>query len=395
MTADRPAILGGTPVRPSGPPGWPPRADAADALRALAATGDWGRYHGPNVPALTDALSAMHGGAFVHPCSSGTAAVELALRAAGVTPGDEVILAAYDFKSNPSNVLALGAVPVPVDVRADDFQLDADHLAEAATDRTRAILVSHLHGGVVDTPAVRAFADAQGFAVVEDACQCPGAWLHGRTAGLWGDAAAVSFGGGKPLSAGRGGAVLTRDARLAQRVRLHTERGNDLSPLSEMQAAVLLPQIARLAERNRVRGANADRLRGRLASVAGLEPLAPASTAQTQPGFYKYGLRYDPAAFGGLGRDRFAEAVRAEGVALSPGWRSLPRQFSSRRYRAAGPLPHADAADRSILVLHHPVLLGGDAALDEVLAAVAKVRAWAGEISSLAATGGSAPSGRG
>ena len=383
MSDGRPAMLGGTPVRPSGPPAWPPRDDADAALRGLAAGGDWGRYHGPNVPALRDALSLLHGGAFVHPCASGTAAVEFALRAVGVVPGDEVVLAGYDFKSNAGNVLALGASPVLIDVRADDFQLDAGRLADAVTDRTRAVVVSHLHGGVVDVPAVRATCDQRGVALVEDACQCPGAWLHGRVSGLWGDAGTLSFGGSKPLSAGRGGAVVTPDPRLAQRIRLHVARGNDLSPLSEMQAAVLLPQVARLAERNRLRGANADRLRERLATVAGLEPLAPASSPDTQPGFYKYGLRYDAAAFDGLDRDRFADAVRAEGVALSPGWRSLPRLFSARRYRAAGPLTNAVSADGTCLVLHHPVLLEGDAAMDEVVEAVDRVRAFAGEIAAL------------
>ena len=98
----------------------------------------------------------------------GTAAIELALRGLGVGPGDEVILAAYDFEANFKNVLALGATPVLIDVRPDDAQIDLDRLEAAASDKVRAVLVSHLHGGVVDINHARPHAIATIPGITED-----------------------------------------------------------------------------------------------------------------------------------------------------------------------------------------------------------------------------------
>ena len=364
-------------MRPDGPPPWPAADPQLGRIFAdLAETGAWGRYGGDHTTRLTDALARRHRVRGVHLCAGGTAAVELALIGVGVTAGDEVVLAGYDFRACAANVLALGAVPVAVDVRADDWQLAPAAVAAALTAKTRAVLASHLHGGLVDVPAVRELCDAAGVALVEDACQAPGATVAGRPAGNWGDAGTLSFGGSKPLTAGRGGAVLTDDERVLARVRRHVGRGNDLSPLSQMQAAVLVPQIARLT------GDTAKRLRSAesLRDLPGLAPLAPAAAAGTVPAFYKMGFRYDPAAFGGLPRDLFCAAVRAEGVALDPGFPALAERFSPRRVRFAGPLPNAAAAGARCVVLHHPALLAGGKALAAVPAAIEKVRRHAARI---------------
>lgn len=375
-----PAILGGTPVRPDGPPDWPPRDPAiAAALQELAHTGDWGRYHGPHCRRLEDLLAAYHGLENVELCASGTAAVELALRGLHVAPGSEVILAGYDFKGNFVDVLTIGAVPVLVDIRPDDWQIDVSRVEAAITESTQAILISHLHGGIVDMPRLRELADHHGLPVIEDICQMPGATVHGRRAGRWGDVAVLSFGGSKLLSAGRGGAVLTGRADIAQRIRLYTQRGNAAYPLSEMQAAVLLPQLEQLDRRNALRADNASGLITLLGEVPGLVPLVSPGEGNA-PGYYKLGLQYDADAFAGLPRDRFAEAVRAEGVALYPGFRALHAIHSRRRFRAADPLAEATRADAAVLTLHHPVLLGDDGEIRQVVTAIERVRQHAAAI---------------
>jgi hypothetical protein len=98
------------------------------------------------------------------------------------------------------------------------------------------------------------------------------------------------------------------------------------------------------------------------------------------PGYYKLGIQYDPAEFGGLSRDRFSAAFRAEGIALDAGFRALHKIHAARRYRAVGSLEEAGQADAGILTLHHPILLEGDAAAELVVAAVNRVRRFAGEI---------------
>ena len=376
----RPALLGGHPVRPTGPLPWPPSDPAiTEVLHRLAATGEWGRYHGPWCERLSAALAESLQARHVLVTCSGTAAVELALRGLGVQPGDEVLLAAYDFKANFTNVSLLGARPVLVDVRADDWQLDVAQLEAAVSERTRCVIASHLHGGLVDLPQLCAWCQARGVSLLEDACQASGAYVAGCAAGSGGDVGVLSFGGSKLLSAGRGGAVVTDRDDIAQRIRLYQQRGNEAYPLSEMQAAVLVPQVAALPERHRRRAVAVAALCLEL-QRRGLVLFRSETAAGCDPAYYKLGLKYDPAAFGGLTRDRFAAALRAEGIAIDPGLRGLHRIHARSRFRAAGPFPHADAADAGILTLHHPVLLEGGDALTEMLVAIDRVACHAAEL---------------
>src|SRR5438105_6927533 len=152
-----PVLLGGTPVRPQGPPVWPiPDNDVLAALQQAYQDGSWGTYHGHHVEGLEQRLADYHQIAHVLTCASGTFAVELALRALQVGPGDEVILAAYDYPGNFLSVHAVGATPVLVDVDPANWNLAPDLLAAAIGPSTRAVIVSHLHGGVVPMPAVLA-----------------------------------------------------------------------------------------------------------------------------------------------------------------------------------------------------------------------------------------------
>ncbi|HTI49568.1 MAG TPA: aminotransferase class V-fold PLP-dependent enzyme [Planctomycetaceae bacterium] len=375
-----PAILGGAPLRPAGPPDWPgENAAVSERVGRILADGSWGKYHGPHVAELTDLLVMAHGVPHVIPCASGTAAVELALRSVPVGPGDEVILAAYDFKGNFGDVLAVGATPVLVDVLPGNWNLDAAQLLAAISPRTRAVIVTHLHGGVVDMPAVVAVARAKGLTVIEDAAQMPGARIHGRMAGTWGDAGILSFGGSKLVSAGRGGAVLTARDDLAQRIRLYTQRGNEAYPLSELQAAAVIPQWQELERANARRAESVAWLSERLEQRPGLKAFRNADS-DSRPGYYKLGLQYEPGAFAGLSRDQFAGAVRAEGIALDSGFRALHKTHSARRFRAVGELACATRADAGVLTLHHPVLRESEHELAQVVAAVERVRQFAGDI---------------
>lgn len=386
FAADRPAILNGAPVRPGGPPQWPNDSESVrSVLLRLAQTGDWGRYHGPSAPELIRRLAEYHQATHILPCSSGTAAVELALRGLGVGPGHEVILAGYDFKSNFQNTVCLGAVPVLVDLDPRTWQIDPERIASAITSQTRAILVAHLHGGIVDVPHVRQVADPLSIPVIEDACQNPGAWVYGRRAGTWGDIGILSFGGSKLLTAGRGGALLTQQAEIAERIKRYTFRGNDAYPLSEMQCAVILPQLEQLDTLNERRRNAVRLLSGRLSGVAGLTMLNAPETIDNKDlsrAYYKVAFRYDTEEFGGLSRDIFVKALRAEGIAFDPGFRGLHLIHASRRFRAADELVETTRADAEMLTLYHPVLLEGESAIDEVINAINKVRGSAREISS-------------
>ena len=373
-----PALLGGPPACASGPPDWPqPDDDIRAALLAAWHTGAWGKYQGGLVEQLENRLAALHSSTGTScrtlTCASGTCAVELALRALQLGPGDEVILSAYDYFGNFLSIHAVGALPVLTDIDPDNWNLAPPGFLAALGPRTRATIVSHLHGGIVPMREVMELAAAHGIRVIEDAAQAPGAMVQGRLAGTWGDVGILSFGGSKLLTAGRGGALLTRHADVYQRARLHLTRGgNVVHPLSELQAAVLLPQLDKLAELNDRRRRSVQHLGQMLAEVPGLR-LFHNHVADAEAGYYKVGFQYHAVA-AGLPRDRFLEAMRAEGVALDPGFQALHVGRSPTRFCAAGTLEESDRAHHGAMVLHHPVLLGTEKHMEQLAQAFRKVR---------------------
>ncbi len=344
--------------------------------------GSWGKYQGGAVERLEERLAREHGVAYAAVCSSGTLAVELALRALKIGPGDEVILAAYDYPGNFLAVHAVGAQPVLVDVEPDDWNLDLTSLTQAFTSATRAVVASHLHGGLIPMRELTALAAVHGVALIEDAAQTPGAMVQGRRTGGWGDVGVLSFGGSKLLTAGRGGAVLTDRSDLYQRLRLTMHRaGNLLYPLSELQAAVLAPQLDRLDERNIRRRRAVALLAEHLRDVPGLR-LFGSRLADVEACYYKVGFQFNAERFG-LARERFTAAVRAEGIALDPGFRALHLGRSPDRFRRVGVLAEAERAHAGAVVLHHPILLADDAAVMQVAEAVRKVQRWNGQLAAL------------
>jgi dTDP-4-amino-4,6-dideoxygalactose transaminase len=417
-------------------PRWPPAdPEVAAALDAAARDGLWGQYHGPHVGGLEEELAAYFGVPHVLTCASGTLAVEAALRAVGVGAGDEVVLASYEYESNFLTIHAVGAKPVLVDVTPGSAALDPARLNEAFTPATKAVLVSHLHGTVADMPAVLAAGESRGIKVVEDAAQCPGAALGGKKAGSWGNAGVISFGGSKLLAAGRGGAVFFRDTAPCQRAKVWLSRGvQQWAAISEMQAAVVRPQLKRLDERTAQRQRAVVQIVQELADVPGITPLgflgepgavgsvgrvferrptgpeetfsgsggsSPAKPGSTHPtgvlgepgasaigvrtpvadapgsprdrsAFYKVGFHFDEARFG-LPREEFCRLIRAEGVAFDPGFKALHLSRAPSRFLAAGSLPEATRLHNDCVILHHPILLGYEEEISRVARAVRSV----------------------
>ena len=209
---------------------------------------------------------------------SGYSALELALRALGVGPGDEVITQANTFIATVSAIIAVGARPVLADCDRHGA-CDPDAFAAAITPRTRALIPVHLFGRVADMPALMDIARNAGLLVVEDACQAHGARLGGRRAGSWGDASAFSFYPGKNLGAlGDAGALVTDGVDVANKVRAlrhygqRTKYVHEVAPafnrrLDSIQAAALRVKLRRLERWNVQRALIADLYRLRLADT--------------------------------------------------------------------------------------------------------------------------------
>ena len=326
------------------------------ALETAYENGNWGVYEGPNCDAFREELVKFHDIQFTQLCCSGTIAVEIALRSVGVSSGDEVILAAYDFSGNFRSIAATGATPVLVDIDPRTWSMPEDQLSAAVSEKTKAILASHLHGGSAAIDAICEFASQRGIAVVEDACQAHGAIINDRRAGTSGDVGVLSFGGSKLMTSGRGGAVLTNNDHFAQRAKVFTGEGNDAFAMSELQAAVLRPQLKKLDERNTIRSA---RVRSLLNLLNDEPDLTPIELRNDPKGASHFKTAWNLAAVPNgapPARERFIAAANAEGIQFGAGFRGFAKR-SSRRCRKPVSLTHSIAAAEKTLLLHHPILL--------------------------------------
>ncbi|HLI56124.1 MAG TPA: DegT/DnrJ/EryC1/StrS family aminotransferase [Actinomycetota bacterium] len=237
---------------------------------------------GPEVCAFESAFAAFSGARHCVGVASGTDAIELALRASGIGPGDEVILPANTFIATAEAVVRAGAVPVLVDCDPNYLLIDVDAVAKRIMPATKAVIPVHLFGQVAPMDALHEIAAETGVTIIEDAAQSHGARQHGRQAGTFGQAAAVSFYPGKNLGAyGDAGAVLTDSDQIAWRVRAlgnhgsmqryqHPELGFN-SRLDSLQAVVLSAKLTRLQAWNEARASAAAAYRGMLADVADVQ----------------------------------------------------------------------------------------------------------------------------
>ena len=252
------------------------RGDVAQAIDRVLASGWF--VLGPEVEAFEAEFAAASGAAHAVGVASGTDAIALALRALDIGPGDEVIVPAMTAAFTGLAVASVGAAPVIVDVDPRTLAMDADACAAAVSPRTRAVVPVHLYGQPADLDGLLALASRHGLAVVEDCCQAHLATNGGVPVGTAGAAGAFSFYPTKNLGAlGDGGAVVTNDAALADRVRRlrnggqagryhHVEPGVN-SRLDELQAAVLRVRLPGLAEATAVRRDLARTYRQRLGGV--------------------------------------------------------------------------------------------------------------------------------
>jgi dTDP-4-amino-4,6-dideoxygalactose transaminase len=254
---------------------------------------------GPDVDAFEQEYARFCGVAHGVGVDSGTSALELALRALGIGPGDEVITAASTFVATTLAIIHTGARPVLVDVDRFTYTIDPSAVAAAITPRTQAIVPVHLYGQCADMEPLLALARRHGLAVVEDACQAHGARQSGRRAGSLGDAAAFSFYPSKNLgAAGDGGMVVTQDADLADRLRLlrnygqrrknHSEIVGHNRRLDTLQAAMLRVKLPHLERWNAVRRSHAASYDEALAAAP---VVRPAVAAANEPVWHLYVIR--------------------------------------------------------------------------------------------------------
>jgi perosamine synthetase len=336
------AICGGDPAVPPGTVRPWPAIDRIDREMVLASLEGGKHTFGPNCTAFQEEFAAWNGNRYAITTNSGTAALHMAVFACGCGAGDEVIVPAYSWSSSATCVLQHNSIPVFVDIDYDTMNIDVARIEAAITEKTKAILVVHLHGLAVEMEPVLQVARKHGIKVIEDACQAHGAEYHGRKVGTLGDCAAFSFNQNKSLCSGEGGMFVTDDDELRQRAQMLWSFGETRTPVesrdyhvyamgwmyrnSDLSAAFGRAQLTKLDAYLAQQIENAAVLHEELQDVPYLAlPRVPDGMKHN---WYNYVIRFELEVLGresdawreeepSVLRDRLLEAIVAEGVPLT------------------------------------------------------------------------------
>lgn len=402
------ALRGGAVVRVKPFPKWPENSESDEqALIKVLRSGQWGRHQGCQTEAFEKRFAEYQDACFGIGVVNGSVAIRLALHAAGIRPGDEVILPAYTFFSTASSVVEVNAIPVFADIAADTYCLDAHAFEEAITSKTRAVIPVHFGGQAAAMDEIMQIAERHSLVVIEDAAHAHGAEYRGRRLGSIGQMSTFSFQASKNLTSGEGGMILTSDYEYERICRaLHTcGRYADSAwyehhllggnyRMNEFQAALLSSQMDRLERQVLIREANGLLLNQELSKIPGIKPMR-RGCGETRHSYHLYLFRYDPHAFDGLTRERFLQALNAEGIPCTPGYdRPLYKQpvflnqafgpFSCGSFQypdyAHTFLPVTEQACREACWLAHPLLLGQQADMFDIVEALEKISRFHSEL---------------
>ena len=337
------AIHGGSKINPAGYTVWPyvTEKDREYINNVLDSGTLWGAY-APQVKALQNEWKDYVGTKYCIASNSGTTALHMAVAAAGIGPGDEVITTAYTFVASALAVLQQNAVPVFADIDPKTYNIDPKDIERKITPRTKAIIPVHLHGLPCDMDAINAIAKKHNLIVIEDACQAHGAKYHGRNAGTLADMAAFSLNSTKNLPGVDGGLFNTDSEEFFLKARQLRDLGEvaeegierDYNAFgvgwqyryTEFSAAFTRSHLTTLDAENKIRVANANYLTEKLAAYKGIiTPYVPEGVDSV---FYLYRLRLDPKALGidmdpNTFRAKVQMAIRAEGLEANR-WQNRP-----------------------------------------------------------------------
>jgi dTDP-4-amino-4,6-dideoxygalactose transaminase len=415
------AILGGTKTRTEAYPKWP-IWDERDlqAVAEVIRSGRWGGYPypGPRTAELARKFAALQGGGYAVPMINGTVTMEVALRAAGIGWGDEVIVPAYTFQATASAPMGAGAIPVIVDVDPNTYCLNVKAASKAITPKTKAIIPVHLGSNMVDMDAVMELAEKHNLVVIEDCAHAHGAKWRGRGTGTIGHFGSFSLQSSKTLTSGEGGILLCRTPELAALAasiidcgRPHALGGGADDPnglsmqggnfrLSELQAALALVGIERFPAQAKQREEMASYMDEALSEITGARVLK-RDERHTTRSFYRYIFAIDPQKFG-VEHDVVCAALEAEGVPCWVGYEAMHNYelFQPQKSKLAVPnafpeyfdfkkmnLPEATrACEHEAVWLDESIFRAGTKGVDDAITAIKKIQKNAQELNNATET---------
>lgn len=301
--------------------------EEVNAVTEVVRSGAWAN---PNCDGLIEKFekefAAFCGSKYAISCVNGSVAIRLALIAAGVKPGDEVIIPPYSFIATASVVVEVNCIPVFADIDPDTYNLNPTEVEKAITPRTKAIIPVHFAGQACNMDALMSIAHKHNLIVIEDACHAHGGEFKGRKLGSIGHAGCFSFQSSKNLNSGEGGIVVTDNEQLASMMASLRNVGRVKGGqwyehhylgcnyrMTQLQTAILLAQLKRLDTQTRTRNENGLYLNALLESVKGITPLTRGH-GETLHTYHLYIFKYDKSYFNNLPKREFALMLAAEGV---------------------------------------------------------------------------------
>jgi dTDP-4-amino-4,6-dideoxygalactose transaminase len=401
------AILGGEPVRTEPYPEWPVHDERdIEAVTRVVKSGHWGGYPypGPETAAFLKEFLAMQGGDYAVACVNGTVTMEVALRAAGIGWGDEVIIPAYTFQATAAAPMAAGCIPVIVDVDPNTYCMDPKGAEAAVTGKTRAIMPVHLGAQMADMDAIMALAEKHNLIVIEDCAHAHGAKWNGQGAGSIGHFGSFSLQSTKTLTSGEGGVLIASTAELAQKAagiincgRSHASGGGPETGekflmganyrMSELQSALGRVGLQRFPEQARQREEMAAYMDEALSEIPGVRIL-PRDPRHTTRSFYRFIFAIDPGLFG-FNHEVVCAALEQEGISCWTGYQPMhyyelfqprlsklpvPMAFPERFNFAEMHLPVAKkACQQEAVWLDESVFRAGQKGVDDVTSAMHKI----------------------
>jgi L-glutamine:scyllo-inosose aminotransferase/L-glutamine:2-deoxy-scyllo-inosose/3-amino-2,3-dideoxy-scyllo-inosose aminotransferase len=415
--SDNLALLGGEPVRKTPWPIWP-RADenTERLLKDVLYSGRWtisGYYVGkkPYERQFAEAFAEFNNVPYCVPTASGSSALKIALAALDVGYNKKVLVPGLTWVACASSVIGLGAVPILVDIEPDTLCMSLESAKKSITKNTAAIMLVHLYSRVADLDGFLKISEETGIPIIEDCSQAHGALWKGQRVGTFGRIGVFSMQQSKILTCGEGGAVITKDKDLYEKMQefradgrryksgiinpgemeleeIGSVQGNNHC-MSEFQAAILLDRLQHLDEESKIREKNARHLNSLLVQSGDLSPLVP-SPETNRAAYYQYCVRVNIKAFDNIPIDLIAQALTAElGILIKPVYTSLNRhvlynplssphivleQKNSKYNPKYFNLPNAEKASMECVAIPHQILLGSEEEMENVARAFKKIK---------------------
>jgi perosamine synthetase len=337
-------------------------AEETAALDGVLASGTLTSTKGAYVRFFERDFARTLGMRYAYACASGSAAIHTAIAALDLEPGDEVVTTPITDMGALTPILYQAAIPVFADVEPRTYNITAESIERVLSERTKAIVVTHLFGNPAEMDDIATLANARGIPLIEDAAQAFGATYDDKPVGSLGRIGCFSLQQGKHITCGEGGIVVTNDEALARRMYLFINKAwgyGDPDPdhyflalnyrLSELQGAVAFAQLQKLDDNVAIRRQRARQLTDALSGVPGIEP--PYCSPRGEHSYWKYAIRIDPAIYPG-GPPAFAKALKDANIASVPRYIQKPafmcRIFQERRTFGTSAFPFTLARPQAL-----------------------------------------------